>query len=633
MNIIRAPASKLIPDLDEASSLSIVAISSVVIGFLLGALVYPTWTDNVESAQVLAGLVKYNSATNPMYIYHRSAYSLLIQGAALLLRLGVSDWATSVLFSGAQSAIGFSALALCTFAISRNIFSSLLTPFVLLRLSLSPSATSGIYLSALHGHNYPILFPTHASLYGLLGLFLTLLIISLIALRRNTWGLFLLGVIPAIHPSLALMCWLAVGLGFVWERKSEIAQLRPFFKFFVGGLALFLLTFTWQQINNPSVAALSFSPPTKELVGDFLKYWDEHNAVVAPLTLPFFFEVDLYLIILATSYLVAFPQPFFSPGRFIAKALLGTTLVATLYTVLQSLFPFLLPVSLNDLLHKLLIYRWLNLNSVAMPAILIGLLSGLALHNRNLIALTLLVIIAFGALSNNLLSLSIASATPYLQYYSSQNEKAWVLGALAKSLLFPLAALGASYVTLKSTRPGFLNVTYPAPWAKLLNPFLLVALVLLMVVSFSPFAFAKFTGTDENSTLLAKAGQAEGLMLSAPLWGTHIQTRMRRPLLLDLTQINLISYLPGTATTIEDILNIAYGLSLKDPRGYSSYDTLASIWSRRTLAEWQTLRQRFGVTHVITPSNYKLQLPLFGKSRDLVIYEIPAPTPRMHLRR
>jgi len=628
MEIIRTNISKWLSNSDESSSLPILAISSLLIGFVLGACVYPVWTDNVESAQVLAGLVKYNSPANPMYIYHRSAYSVLIQGAALLLRLGISEWIASVLFSGLQSAIGFSALALCTFAISRNIFSSLLTPFIVLRIALSPSTTSSIYLAALHGHNYPILFPTSASLYGVIGLFLTLLIIALMALRKNSWGLFLLGLMPAVHLTLSILCWLAVSLGLVWDRKSELSQLKPFLKFFALGFALFLLTFLWHRINNQlDPASLTLLPSTNELVEYFLKYWDDHNTLISLPLLPFFFEVDLYLIIMAASYLSAFPQSAFSPGHFIAKALLGTTLAATLYVVLQSIFPFLLPLNLNIILSRLLIYRWLNLNSMAMPAMLIGLLSWLVLQNRNLMALVILALIGLCALSNTILSLSIASALPYLLGYSLQTETLLFLHALGKSLLFPLAALGASYLTLKSTRSHFLNKTYPARWTELLNPLMAFAVLLpLLVISFSPFKFTKFAGADANSDLLTKAGQTEGLILSASLWEVdRIQLRTRHPVLMDLTQINLIGYVPGTAAIIEDILNTAYGLSLKDPRGYASYETISATWSGRTLTEWQTLQQRFGITRVIAPANYQLQLPLVGKSRDLIIYDIPAP--------
>jgi hypothetical protein len=71
---------------------------SAVAGFLVGAVARPTWTDNVESAQVLAGVVVYPQRT-PMYDYHTSVYSLTIQAAAVLLRLGVPEWTISVLSS------------------------------------------------------------------------------------------------------------------------------------------------------------------------------------------------------------------------------------------------------------------------------------------------------------------------------------------------------------------------------------------------------------------------------------------------------------------------------------------------------------------------------------------------------
>src|SRR5688572_26096500 len=110
-----------------------VLVVSAAAGFVVGAFARPTWTDNVESAQVLAGVVAYPQRT-PMYDYHTSVYSLTIQAAAIALRLGVPEWPLCVVSSGLQGALSFSALALLGLAVSGRPALALLMPLFFLRM-------------------------------------------------------------------------------------------------------------------------------------------------------------------------------------------------------------------------------------------------------------------------------------------------------------------------------------------------------------------------------------------------------------------------------------------------------------------------------------------------------------------
>ena len=107
------------PCVPRTSPLWALAISGVV-GFLLGALVYPSWQVAVEPAQVVAGLVKY-PAGNAFYVYETKLWTILHQICAVLLRAGVSEIALSKALSGVLAMAGLQALTMVAYALCDDI--------------------------------------------------------------------------------------------------------------------------------------------------------------------------------------------------------------------------------------------------------------------------------------------------------------------------------------------------------------------------------------------------------------------------------------------------------------------------------------------------------------------------------
>jgi hypothetical protein len=92
---------------------------SGVLGFWLGAAVFAEWQVAVETAQVIAGLVKYPS-DNPFYIYHIRLWTVLHELIAVLLRFGVWEVTASKLVSGLIIMVSLQALSMVVYAFSRN---------------------------------------------------------------------------------------------------------------------------------------------------------------------------------------------------------------------------------------------------------------------------------------------------------------------------------------------------------------------------------------------------------------------------------------------------------------------------------------------------------------------------------
>ena len=124
-------------------ALIVLAVSGIL-GFRVGFVEFPTWQVAVETAQVVAGLVKY-PAGNPFYVYHVKLWTIIHQAGALALLAGVSEIMLSKIISGLLAAVSFQALSMMVYAF---------TPDVL--LSIGASFFVFYTRAAEHGSAYPI---------------------------------------------------------------------------------------------------------------------------------------------------------------------------------------------------------------------------------------------------------------------------------------------------------------------------------------------------------------------------------------------------------------------------------------------------------------------------------------------
>ena len=171
------------------SSKAVLGISGAL-GFVVVAFGFPDWQVAVETAQVTAGIVEY-PAGNPFYIYHLKLWTILHQASAVLLLAGVSEITQSVVMSGVMGMVTFQALAMAVYALSRDGVLAITSVIVII---VSNTANIGV--------TYPIALLGTSHTYGMFGLALVVLVGALLGAGEYGLGLFLLGVAPAVHPSL-----------------------------------------------------------------------------------------------------------------------------------------------------------------------------------------------------------------------------------------------------------------------------------------------------------------------------------------------------------------------------------------------------------------------------------------------
>lgn len=163
---------------------------SGLLGFYVGMVGFPDWQVAVETTQVIAGFVKYPEG-NPFYIYHTKLWTILHQIGALFLRVGVSEIRLSLILSGVLGAVTFQALAMVVYALSQDAL-----------LAIGATVLIVFTRAAEYGVVYPLFLLGSENTYGILGLSFSVLGIALIGAGSYRAGGLLLGLAPAVHPSL-----------------------------------------------------------------------------------------------------------------------------------------------------------------------------------------------------------------------------------------------------------------------------------------------------------------------------------------------------------------------------------------------------------------------------------------------
>lgn len=137
-----------------------------------------------------------------------------------------------------------------------------------------------------------------------------------------------------------------------------------------------------------------------------------------------------------------------------------------------------------------------------------------------------------------------------------------------------------------------------------------------------------------DSPACAAARGRPGLLLAGPDLGLT-QLLCGRPIVLD-GALNQLPYVPESGPAMARILPALYGVDLLDPPaeiragrfvtlhpGLLASPLVRPVWERRPRDEWVRLAGEWGFTDVITAPDWTLDLPVAGRSPDLVLYRIP----------
>jgi hypothetical protein len=583
-----------------------VLVVSGLIGFRIGLVGFPTWHICLETAQVVAGLVRY-PADNPFYIYHTKLWSLVIQACAVLLRAGLSEITLSLALSGLLGMISFQALAMVTFAISRNALVAIAAAVVVFASGVTD-----------YGSVYPVwLVGTHHS-YGAIGLSTFVLAIGLIGAGFYRSGGFLLGVGPAIHPSVGVWVGsIAVG-ALAWTYFDMRGEVRPALRYFAAGCAVTLLSLAIQfaliddvPVADTAAVARAFST--------FERLWDAHrrariefadtgatfNRTVGPI---------------AILWLIGFARDLPRPALFLLRVAAIAGMVSVGVVFLTRLPPDSMPMTLSILMPG----RLLNLDIVLIGPLLIGLIDAYR-HRRS--AQVLLV--------GTLAGLLVTSKSLIWRWVAERGAQPWNV-RVDPALLFEAAALAILGIALwQAAREPIGRAAEPAPsrWAAhWLYPAATFAVLVVALASGWRIAGSRSIYRDRTNDPFYQAVAADrrGLTVTAGSFQL-VQLYTRRPVLIDSGALDTMVYAPESGPALAQIVTDVYGINFFDPpremRSSSliPHDANRFTWSpsRFTAQRWRELRRTYNVSQIVTRSDYELDLPMVAEGDGLRLYRIP----------
>lgn len=587
----------------RVGALTTLAVSGLA-GYYVGSHGFPEWQVPVESAQVLAGLVRY-PADNPFFIYHLKLWTLLHQVCAVLLAAGVSEIRLSIILSGISGMVSFQALAMTVYAFSHSTWLSTLAAIVIFASR-----------AAEYGARYPIFLLGTSHTYGTLGLSLLVLVAALLGCGRYGLGLFLLGLAPAVHPSLGVWLALIAGVSLAWDRDMLLTSALPRWRWFAAGVlasVCSLAVHLWMSRDIPAVDPAVAS----RYLSAFTTLWDDHRQ---PLRLDNpAAALNGAALAIGILWLTVFKR-FVSPGSAFVLRFMTVSAAVSFACIVISHVP---PEQLPDALVVLMPTRVVNVDAMMFGALVFGVL---ALYRNTTWARVLVVALAAALLLNHQGLLSSRFERTSLL---SLEPRILTLGImLVAAALLVAGAAWSAWIWRDQSRvrtvPRGVRVATDGALAAVVAIALVPGLVLRPASSPVPTVFRDRT----NDNLFATASRGRGMLLTAA--DLHLmQMRTRRPILIDGGGLDGLPYALSGALQTERILRDVYGIEFFHPpveaRGVGMIPPSVNrpIWEQYSSDRWREIRRAYNVTQVLTYNDWTLRLPLVAQNAGYLLYEIP----------
>ena len=593
---------------NQTAQVAAVLVVSGIGGFHAGMVTFPDWQVAVETAQVVAGIVRY-PVDNPFYLYHLKLWTVLHQVCALLLQAGISEIALSKIVSGVLGMVSFQAIALIVYALSRDALLAIGSVFL---IAFTRTAEFGV--------NYPIYLVGSPHTYGVIGLSLIALIAGLAGAGWYRAAGLLLGIAPAVHPSLGAWFGLTMGVAAVWHARRDGSEIRPAIKFVLLGGAITAISLLVQLAQTRGI------PPIEPQLADrylksFTSFWDGHRQTVrlaADGT-----KLNLGTLALAILWLKLAPA---LPSS--AKLLLRVIVVTTTASLVLALLSFIPPSQLPSTLLVLMPGRLLNFGAFIAVSLLIGLLGHAWLNRPALWSRLLALYLSVGLL---------ISRRSMLWEWMGRPES----GTKPPQILLTVALLLIVVTIVSRTRraeersgvpgPDFSAVAWPVRHlTNVARGSLLIVLLGAMVLLWQWPARPPHTIFVDRTTspALAQVAKGSGLLLTGGDMQL-IQIRTRRPVLINGGGLDGLPYALESGPALERILRDVYAIDLFNPpeeaRGLGAIPNEVNLaaWQRFSPEQWRQIRHAYHVTQVMTPPRWELALPVVVDDAGFVLYDLP----------
>ncbi len=585
------PDRKLVASrLSIINNFAFVFLVSGIFGLLVGVF-YATRQDAVAVAQIISGVVEYPQLTIG-YMIMRRFWCILNQICAIFLYLGASELILSYVVSGLLCMISFQALSLITLAISGNGLVSIATTFLIFVTTASDFTL-----------NYPILF-VFPRTWGVLGLAFTVFVVAVIGNRKYKLGSFLVGVAPALHGVFGLSLWLVMGVSLLCDYKILRKYLRGIVKYFLLGCLVFAFSLLFHKLTSPPIPKVP-----KEVASEYLKVfvqvWDVHRKPVD------FTSVGMSLniagLMVSLLWLKMFGQKLSENVRILLRSFVIFAVLGMIFSALTWAPQQYVP----DIIISMMMQRFVNFNILCFVALLIGLLSyyktefGMQLTLAGV--LVILVLLILGVLPRYFLLIAMFGGAATLIGLKLVTKPEKILPAKDNNIPIAIRA-GIVCVLIFSIGLSIFKIYPPA------------------------IKHIKYRVPDrKNHMFWNMLSKGKGVILTPMAEQEQlVQLMTRRPVFLTTELIDVISYVPAMGPLIDKAVKEVYGIELLNPpkitvlTGQHPIALNQAVWETRSAEQWRQIRNKYGITDILTYANWKLKLPVVLSDGKYIIYRIPA---------
>ena len=582
---------------------------SGILGLRVGMVAFPDWQVAVETAQVLAKVVEYPAPT-PFFLYHTNLWTLVHQVLAVCLRMGVSEMRLSLILSGLMGMVSFQALSMFVFALSGDVLVAIGAPLVIL---VARASEFGVV--------YPILLAGSVHTYGILGLSLFVLVVSLFGAGCYRAGGFLLGIAPAIHPSLGFWLFVVVAIALVWDFRYLREASGHGLKYFFAGCLVTAVSLLIHLVSAFPAPPIDSSESARYLSA-FVSLWDAHRQPVR-MSMDGV-SLNRGALALAMLWLVAFTADLPRAAVFLLRVVIAAAGLSLLFVMASWIPPARLPAALVVLMPT----RLANFNAMTFVALLLGLVGA---YRTRVWSPVLTLLITLGLLLGERSLL-----WQWLQERGTvRGMPAWA-GWLDVWPVFEFGSVALVLLTQATWhRRG--NETDPVQTPGSLRRVVanggrlgLIGLCALIGVATWQRAAPRMRLFENYATnpVFQEVSKGTGLLLTGGNLNL-IQLRTRRPVLLNGGGLDGLPYALDAGPEMERILRDVYGIDFFNPPeearriGIMPNRYNKEVWEQFSPEKWRAIRYVYQVTQVLTQAGWTLNLPVIAQDRDLRLYQIP----------
>jgi hypothetical protein len=589
-----------------------VLAASGILGFVVGAISFPDWQVAVETAQVVAGIVAY-PPDNPFYVYHAKLWTILHQLSAVLLLAGVPEATLSVVISGLLGLVSFQALSMVVYALTRDVLLSIGSAVLIVFTRAAETDTV-----------YPIALMGTVHTYGALGLSTFVLVVGLLGSGLPLAGGFLLGLSPALHPVLGAWLFVIVAIAFVWLARPAEGPAEAGLhvrRFLIGFLAGIAITAGSLALELGMMWGLPKSDPvvTRKYLTAFVELWDGHRQPVGLRSQGI--QLNAAALALALIWLTWYARDLPRSSSLLLKLLATAAAVSLIVALISHIPAGQLPAAFVISMPG----RLLNVNAMAFPALLLGLVG---VYRSRWWSGLLTVFVAAALTANNRSRL-----------WDRLDEGSWLRDILPVTRpvqvftygvagLLLCAGLSAWYRRREQAVVAIDGARSTSTLARLGKAVVVALPVMLVALTWQGSHAERGTLADANSAVLERAAKGHGILLTGGSLDL-IQLKTRRPVLLNGGGLDGLPYAPESGPAVERILRDVYAIDFFNPpeaargRGAVPSAINQAAWEKFSVEKWQQVRQAYGVTEVLTPADWQMPLKLIAGDPSHRLYQLP----------